>query len=106
MKIVLKLHGLGHVPSMKNNKMLTRGRLITDPEKQKWMDRAIRSLEFQLRSLFQTEGAGMPTMPSQQSWTVWSAQFDDSTEWIEHEEISVQRVAKGLEGAIITLETI
>jgi hypothetical protein len=106
MRIVLKLHGLGHVPSMKNNKMLTRGKLITKPEYQIWIDRCIRSFESQLLSLCQTGGGEMLMEGLQPSLTPWLNQFDDSVSWIPSGSWEVKYVPKGEEGAIVTLETI
>jgi hypothetical protein len=107
-KIVLQVKGLGHVPSFKNTKMMTRGRLITDPAKQKWMDRCIQSFVSQLCSLSQTEGSVMRTERCQQYAMSLLAQFDDSLDWIcEIKIVAHPRiVAKGTEGAIVILEEI
>lgn len=103
-RIVLKVEGLGHVPSMKNSKMLTRGRLITKPEYQEWIARCIRSFESQLASLLATGEAGMLTGPSPQSLMPWLSRFDDSVQWIISEHCEVMTVDKGDEGAIVVME--
>lgn len=102
----LRVSGQGHVPSFKNNKMMTRGRLITDPKKQQWMEKAAASIESQLRSLFQTAGAGMQTGQSAHSLIPTCLPLDDSLEWIGVPCGNWHRVKKGEEGAEITIEKI
>jgi len=48
----------GNIVSFKNSKMIARGRLITDPEKQKRMESYTQAIVSQLSSEFQTIGAG------------------------------------------------
>jgi hypothetical protein len=103
-KLVLRLTGLNHVPSFKNSKMLTRGRLITKPERQQWMEAATRLIESQLRSLLATEGIETQMVRSLLSSTALFGQFDDSVQWIPEIHIKVQRVTQQDEGAIITIE--
>lgn len=100
----LEILGLGHVPAMKNNKMLTRGRLITHPKRQKWMDQAIRAIEFQLMSLFQTTAGETWTEPQLHSWIASRWPLDDSCAWIKELVIKVRPVPKGSEGAAILIE--
>ncbi len=100
----IRISGLSHVPSFKNGKMLTRGRLITDPQKQQWMEKAAASIESQLRSLFQTAGAGTQTGQSARSLIPTCLPLDDSLEWIGVPCGSWRRVKKGEEGAEITIE--
>lgn len=102
--IVLKISGLGNVPSFKNNKMLTRGKMITDPVKQKWMDRATRSLESQLLSAIRRTLAGTPMVPNQHFWIALSEQFDDSVQWIPEISVKATKCEKGEEGADILIE--
>lgn len=102
--IKLVVTGIGHVPSFKNNKMLTRGRLITDPKKQKWMEKAAASIASQLNSLCPTAEPGTPTELSVRCWIVSSLPLDDSLEWIGVPCGSWQRVKKGAEGAELTIE--
>jgi hypothetical protein len=104
--ITLVVHGIGSVPSFKNNKMLTKGKLITDPKKQKWMDRAIRSIESQLHSLLRTTGEETSMEPQVRSLIAWSKQFDDSVQWIPSLRLEVVNCEKGKEGAEITIERI
>lgn len=106
MQIQLKVQGLGHVPSFKNSKMLTRGKLITDPKKQQFMDRVIRSFASQLFSLSQTIGPGTPTGHSPRCLIASSLPEDDSVKFISEETVSVQFVEKGMEGAIVKIEEV
>jgi len=103
-KIVLVVKDLGHVPSFKNSKMLTRGRLITKPERQKWMARCIQSFLAQLSCSSQTIAVEMRAARSTPYLTAWSPRFDDSVQWIPDIKITTQIVAKGKEGAIVILE--
>jgi hypothetical protein len=104
--VVLEIKGLGHVPSFKNNKLLTRDRLITNPENQVFMDWLTRSFESQLLSACRMTAAGTQTAPSPQFWTALSGQFDDSVQWIPEISVKAQRCPKGDEGATVTLELI
>jgi hypothetical protein len=100
----LKIRGVGHVPSFKNGKMMARGRLITHPEKQKWMEQAARIIESQLRSALLTDGTGTLTEPQAHSLILTSLPLDDSLVWIGFPCGDWQRVSKGDEGADITIE--
>lgn len=105
----LHLRKHGHIPSFKNNKMLTRGKLITDPKKQKKMDAITQDLRFQLISLFRTSGDVTQMALSQPCLTALSRhceKFDDSVQWIPKITIQVKKVRKGFEGADITLTLI
>lgn len=104
--ILIKIQGMGHVPAFKNGKMLCRGRLITHPDKQKWMEAAARSIESQLRSLLQTSGTAMQTGQSQPSSTPTCLPLDDSLVWIGVPCGDWQRVKKGEEGAVINIEPV
>ena len=99
----LEIQGLG-VPSFKNSKMLTRGRLITDPRKREVMDKITDAFESQLRSALATTGEGTRTGRLVRSLTVCATEFDDSVQWIPEIHVYVERVAKGHEGAVITIE--
>jgi hypothetical protein len=100
----LEIKGLGHCPSFKNNKMLTRGQLITAPKKQQWMNRATRSLESQLLSAIRMTVAEMPMALSPQFWMCLSGRFDDSVQWIPEICVKAEKCAKGDEGALIVIE--
>lgn len=108
MKLSLTVSGLGHVPSFKNNKMLLRkqGLLITDPKKQKWMDRCTRLFESQLRSGALIIGDVIWTEPCPRFLIAWCGQFDDSRQWIPEISVRWKTVPKGEEGATIILESI
>lgn len=93
--------GLGPVPSFKNKKLLTRGRLITKPERQEWMEKCIQSFESQLRSAIQTRGDGTLMEQSLRSLIVWSRQFDDSRQWIPKQ---VAEAEDGPDSACVTIE--
>lgn len=104
--IVLRITGLENVPSFKNGKMLTRGRLITHPKKKLWMERAIRLIESQLHGLFPTEEGAMRGECQKPLPTVSFPLFDDSMDYMIPGHQDVQRVPKGEEGCIITIERI
>ena len=104
MPIKLEIKGLGHVPSFKNNKMLTRGRLITNPKRQKWMDQCIQLIESQLNFRIPINEDG--TLMGQQvlSWIACNVPLDDSRQWIPELHISSRSCDKGEEGATILIE--
>lgn len=102
--IRLVIQGQGHVPSFKNGKMLARGRLITHPKKQAWMEKAAASIASQLISLYQTAEAETPTGVSLQSWIQSSMPLDDSLDWIGVPCGSWRTVKKGSEGAEVIIE--
>jgi len=104
--LTLTITGLGHCPSFKNSKMITRGRLITDPKKQKWMDACIRSIEWQLRCWFLTRGIVTATEHIPLSKIVSSLPLEDSLKWIASHSVSWRKVKKGEEGAVIEIEQI
>lgn len=102
--IRLTIQGLGHVPSFKNNKMLARGRIITDPKKQKWMSKCEASLESQLRSIYQTTELAMPMARSLRSWIACVTPRSDSVRHIPILSVTVVKVKKGEEGCEIVIE--
>lgn len=99
----LHVKGLGHVPSFKNSKMLTRGRLITNPKKQKWMDQCIASFELQLMSLCQTREGGTSTAALQRFLTA-SLPQDDAWLFVPELKVKAEQAATHDEGALITIE--
>lgn len=99
----LFIHGMGHVPSFKNSKMLCRGNLITDPKKRAWMDAATDSLESQLRCVSRIIGDGMQTAHCLQSLIACATQFDDSVQWVPELHVRAVKCAKGDEGADIVV---
>lgn len=100
-KLVVK--GIGHAPSFKNNKMLTRGMLITNPKNQKWMKKAAASIVSQLTSLYQTEEIETRTGQSLQEWIVSSLPLDDSLAWTGVPCGNWRRVKKESEGLEIKI---
>jgi len=105
MSTVIEIKGLGHVPSFKNSKMIARGRLITLPKRQKWMERAIRLIASQLRYASVIAGGATSTGRSPLSLTV-SLPLDDSCDWIPEIRVVRQRVPAGQEGARVIIERI
>lgn len=99
----LTIRGRGHVPSFKNNKMLARGKLITHPKKQQWMEQAIHDLESQLRSLCQTSDGATSMGLVARSLIAWSQRFDDSVQWVDQLHILAVELPKGEEGANIDI---
>lgn len=105
MIICVEIKGLGNIPSFKNKKMLARGRLITNPKTQQWMQECIRALESQLSSACQTKGLG--TSPEcLKQFAIACVPLDDN--WLELEigKASCKFVESGEEGAAITIERI
>lgn len=89
---------------MKNSKMITRGRLITKPETQKWMQQCETAFELQLRSLYQTTVDAMLTAHKLRFWIQSVMFLDDSVKWIPEINMAVKFVPKGQEGAEIIIE--
>lgn len=104
--ISLSVKGIGHVPSFKNSKMLTRGKLITDPKKQKWMAKCTKDIESQLRCWFLITEIGTATECTLRYRTVSSLPLDDCLDWIGSHSVSWRKVNKGEEGAIVEIEAI
>ena len=102
----LDVRNLGHVPSFKNSKMLARGRLITLPERQKWMEQCRESFVSQLLSASQTSADGISTAPCPRSLIASSLPQDDSVNDICEIAVRVETVEKGQEGASIEVERI
>lgn len=100
----LNVKGLQHVPSFKNSKLIARGRLITKPERQVWMEKATQSFVSQLISLSQTIGDGTWTDQQRRSWILSHLPEDDSRQWIKEIHIECTEVYKGCEGAVIEIE--
>lgn len=103
-QIYLSLQKLGEVTSFKNSKMIARGRLITDPKKQRKMESYIQSFESQLRSLWRTSVQETGTECSLASWIRSSMPLDDSRQWIPQMSVRFLEVNKGHEGAIVNVE--
>lgn len=104
--VLLHIRKHGHIPSFKNNKMLTRGKLITNPKRQKQMDAITQDLRFTLISLFRTTGGATQTEHSARCLTALcehSTKFDDSHQWLPRISIQTKVVEKGFEGADITI---
>lgn len=108
--IVLKIQGLGHVPSKKNHHYpLTNGGVGLDKEIRQWMRRAQTSIESQLLSLWQTSEPGMEMeciRPVLISLLTRSPKFDDNWKVIPKHEVSCVPCLKGMQGATITIERI
>lgn len=109
MPIRLHINNLGHCPSFKNNKMLVKGKLITDPKKQKWMNQAIRQLRSQLLSVSQTiveETSTVEPQPSSTALLMRLKNMDDCRQWVPELHIRCEIVEKGNEGVDIVIEEI
>ena len=95
--------GLGHIPSKKNNKFLTRGRLITNPKNQVWIEKCAQLMQSQLMSLSATTEGGTSTT-QQQLYSILSCLPDnDCFPSVKKLVIEGIKVQKGMEGAIITI---
>ena len=98
-----------HIPSFKNSKLLTRGKLITKPEYQKVMEAITRAFESQLRSAIQTSEDATWMVDSPAPWIVCVRHlqgFDDNRFWLPEITIKSEEVEKGEEGCTVTLEII
>lgn len=108
-KIALTVKGLGHCPSFKNNKLLVKGHLITDPKKQKWMKQAIQQLQFQLRSICPTTADETSTAQPQQSSIALLKRlrgFDDCRQWVPELHVKYAPCEIGEERVEIVIEEI
>jgi len=104
MPIVLQIRGCGNIVSFKNSKMIARGRLITDPEKQKRMESYTQAIVSQLSSEFQTIGAGISTECSLPSWIASCMPLDDSRHWVPSIGVVSMEVQEGEEGCDIIIQ--
>lgn len=103
-----------HIPSFKNSKRwltklpngkpLRRPLLITSPEFQDWMEKAVASIESQLLSLCQTGEDGIQQVRSKLFAMCWSMPADDSVNDLPEGSWKVVRVPPGEEGASIVIE--
>lgn len=100
------IRGLGPPPSFKNGKMLTRGKLITAPQKQRWMAAAQSIIESQLLSKYPTSERGMVTAAKLRSWIAWSTPGDDSCRYLTQCSWRFMQVQKNLEGAALVIERV
>jgi hypothetical protein len=109
--IRLKIRGLDHVPSFKNQKAIFKRRngqrfIATKPDRKKWMEQATRLIESQLRSEYQMRGIGISTAPRAQFLTQCAMPLDDSRQWISELRVNYVKVEKCEEGADITIDRI
>jgi hypothetical protein len=95
-----------HIPSFKNSKMLTRGKLITNPKMQRQMEEIIRSLGSQLLSCARTLEGETLTGPQAQSLIASLLPEDDSRQWIPELVINSRDCDKGNEGAIVEINRV
>lgn len=104
--IVLTVRGIGSVPAYKNSKLLTHGRIITKPEYKKWMERCVRSFEYQLTCSILTGDGVTEMVPQLRSRIASSLPEDDCWTVMEWGHIRGHLVAKGHEGANVTIDLI
>ena len=94
------------MPSFKNSKLLTRGKLITKPAYQTVMKEITRALVSGLRSFILTGDAGI-LMGLPARYLIVSCErlqnFDDNRFWIEHITVEALEVPNGEEGFDLTL---
>lgn len=103
--IKIAVQGVGHPISFKNNKMLTRGRVITNPKNQKWMEQATEHIESALRCWCQINGIEIQTDAQRLSAIVTLMPLDDCLAWIEELSVNWRRVNKGEEGFEMEITT-
>lgn len=104
--LTLRIRGLGHVPAFKNHKMLTRGKLRTDPRKQKWMRAAEDCLAAELLSQYPTSDGETVTAANLRYWIQSSVPADDSCHYLTTCSWRFTSVPKGSEGANIEINRI
>lgn len=102
---MLRIKGF-HIPSKKNSKLITRGRLITKPEYQKLLKLMEDSIESQLHAASLTADDGTWTEQQRLAWILSSMCADDC--WTVIPELAVKgvQVPPGEEGCWITIERI
>jgi hypothetical protein len=106
---VLVIKGIGPVPAKKNSKLLFRDKrtgkpqLRTKPEYQEWTKKCVQLIVSQLCSGTPTSEDGTWTGPCPPS-RMRFAPLDDNWREIEYGEIRAEKVEKGEEGAVITIE--
>lgn len=94
------------IPSFKNTKMITRGRLITDPRKQIVMDQIATAFEFQLRCAIPHLVTQTLTEQQRLSLIASLLPLDDSRKWINELCVRWLQVPKGKEGALVRIERV
>ena len=100
------LKEMGHTPSFKNSKMILwqQRRIMTKPDHQHWMQKAVQSIESQLLCLPQMRGIGTMTGPQALSLIASFLPLDDSRKWIPEHSVNTRLVSKGSEGAEVLIE--
>ncbi len=102
--IALRLYHRGsHVPSFKNSKLLTRGKLVTSPRNQKWMKECIKSFESQLLCSFRTIESETVTAQNLRSWIASCVPENDSCRYLTACSWNFIEVSKGQEGANVDI---
>jgi Fe-S-cluster formation regulator IscX/YfhJ len=76
--VVIRIEGIGPVPSFKNRKRISGDRLVTAKRVKEWMQNAERIIALQLLSAFPTTDPATVTAASLRSWIVSSTPEDDS----------------------------
>ena len=100
---VVRLKAFGNIVTQKNHKMLSRGRLITDPKKQAIAKAITEGFVSQFLCGSATEGAGILTEAQRLSLTaLWPR--DDCWTCVPELHVTARLVPKGQEGADITIE--
>lgn len=102
--VLLVIRGIGTPPAFKNSKMLTKGKLITHPRKQKWMKAAEDIIECQLLFKFQTSGTETEMAQALRCSIASSMPADDSCHYLTECSWRFMRVPKKQEGALIIIE--
>jgi len=101
----LTIRGLGPLFNFKNSKMLTGGKLITDPELKKRMQAIVQSLELQLRYASQRYAESIQ-MGAPAPFSTHCLPHDDCWTAIPELRITSELVTDGSEGCDITIERI
>lgn len=101
--VLLQTRG-SHVPSFKNSKLLTKGRLITNPRNQKWMEECIQVFSSQLICSCPMSENETVTAQKLRSWIASSTPENDSCRYLIACSWRFTKVSKGQEGVNVRIE--
>lgn len=103
--VLIAIKGIGCPPAFKNGKMLTRGKLITHPQKQEWMRAAERIIASQLLSKYPRAEGETVTAQKLRSWIAYATPKTDSCEHLIACSWRFMKLPAGSpEGALILIQ--
>lgn len=101
--LLLVVKGMGPPPAFKNSKMLTRGKLRTNPKNQAWMKAAQALIESQLLFKYPTAANETVTAANLRSWIASATPENDSCNYLTACSWRFMRVPKKQDGALILI---